>query len=155
MIIRGEMGVRNGLSLLEVIISLAIFLFSLVAISQLIDIGVDHAVELDLRAQAALIAQTKIAEVTAGAIPLTSQGETDLEEDSAWMWKLEAEADSIPGLFRVKVTVSRQDRGLKINVAMSQLVLDPTKRGGTDASAIGTDESTTGTTTGTTTGGTP
>jgi general secretion pathway protein I len=154
MIIRGQNCVRKGLSLLEVIISLAIFLFSLVAISQLIDIGVNQAVELDFRAQAALIAQTKIAEAAAGVIPLTSQGETDLEEDSAWTWKLDAEPDSIPGLFRVRVTVSRQERVMNINVAMSQLVLDPTKRGGTDASAIGTDDTTTGTSN-PTTGGTP
>jgi type II secretion system protein I len=146
---------RQGLSLLEVIVSLAIFLFSLVAISRLIDQGVDQAVELDLRAQASMIAQSKLAEVTSGAIGLTGQ-ESQLEEDSAWTWKLDAEADTIPGLYRVKVTVTREDRGNKIEVTLSQYVLDPTKRGGTDASAIGTDDtSTTGSTTTPTTGGSP
>lgn len=155
MIISKPMPPRQGLSLLEVIVSLAIFLFSLVAISRLIDQGVDQAVELDLRAQASMIAQSKLAEVTSGAIGLTGQ-ESQLEEDSAWTWKLDAEADTIPGLYRVKVTVTREDRGNKIEVALSQYVLDPTKRGGTDASAIGTDDtSTTGSTTTPTTGGSP
>jgi general secretion pathway protein I len=155
MIVTMRSAPRQGLSLLEVVISLAIFLFSLVAISRLIDQGVDQAVELDLRAQAAMIAQSKIAEVTAGAIGLTGQ-ESQLEEDSAWTWKLDAEADTIPGLYRVKVTVWRDDRGRRIEVALSQFVLDPAKRGGTDASAIGTDDtSTTGSTTSSTTGGSP
>lgn len=146
MIVRLRSQPRQGLSLLEVIISLAIFLFSLVAISQLIDQGVERAVELDLRAQAAMIAQSKLAEATSGAISLSGQ-EGELEEDSDWHWKLDAEADTIPGLYKVRVTVSREDRGRHIEVVMSQYVLDPTKRGGTDASAIGTDDTTTGTST--------
>jgi type II secretion system protein I len=145
--------VRRGLSLLEVIIALAIFLFSLIAVSRLFEIGADMAREMDLRVHASLLAQSKLAEIAAGSIALGSQGETPFEGDDAdWSWKVDAEQESTAGLWRVVVSVSRMVRGARMEVAFAQYVLDPKLRGSTDATALGTDD--TSTTSGSTTGGT-
>ncbi len=143
---------RRGLSLLEVIVALAIFLFSLVALSQVIDIGVDMAQEMDMRSHGAHLAQSKLAEVVAGAVPLTSQADTPCDgDDGDWNWRLDAEQDAVASLYKVTVTVSRKFRKSKVEATFSQYVLDPTKRGSTDANSLGADDTTSATTTGSTT----
>ena len=139
---------RSGLSLLEVLLSLAIFLLSLVALGQLVSFGSDRARDVQYLSLASVKAQSKMNEVIAGALGMTGTGETTFDDDSDWSWALTAEADSPPGLFRVTVTISRpRPNGSKFEFKLNQLVLDPTLRGNTDGSATGTDDGT-GTTTG-------
>jgi len=148
---------RRGLSLLEVLVALAIFLFSLIALSQLIDIGGDNARDVRWLGQASTLAQSRMAEVMAGALPLTSQPDTSCEEDPDWNWSMNADAGAAPGLFQVRVVVSRQKPdGSRFEAVLNQMVLDPTYRGNTDGSATGTDDTTTTGTSGATgtTGGT-
>lgn len=146
---------RRGLSLLEVIVALAIFLMSLVAISRLIEQGADMAVEMDDRSYGSMLAQRKLAEVVCGSEPLTGHGDIPFEDDdSDWYWSLTADLDSIANLYKVVVTVHRDTPRGKVEVAFSQYVLDPTKRGSTDTTAIGTDAAATGAT-GAATGGSP
>jgi hypothetical protein len=145
---------RAGLSLLEVLMALTIFLFALVSLGRLVDIGGDRARDIQWLGRASMIAQTKMAEVTAGVLPLTGQGDTSVDEDPDWSWSLDAEADSTPGLYRVTVTVSRtRPDGSRFETKLNQYVLDPTIRGNTDGSATGTDGTTAGTTGSSTTGG--
>jgi type II secretory pathway pseudopilin PulG len=145
---------RRGLSLLEVLAALAVFLFSLIALGQLITLGGDRARDVQWLSRATLIAQTKMAEVVAGAVPLTGQPDTPAEDDPDWSWSVEAAADNTPGLYLVTVRVSRpQPNGERFETTLSQYVLDPAQRGNTDGTT--TDTTDTGTTTGTTgTGGT-
>ena len=133
---------RSGLSLLEVLIALAIFLLSLVAISQLIEQGANMAVEMDDRSYASMLAQSKLAEVVSGAEPLTGFGDTAIDGEPDWFCSLTADADTIPGLYKVVVTVHKDTKRGKIEVAYSQYVLDPTKRGSTDATATSKDAAT-------------
>jgi len=72
---------RPGLSLLEVLVALAVFLFSLIALGQLLSIGADRAKDVEYQAQALHICQSKIAELAAGSLPMNSQSDTPLEED--------------------------------------------------------------------------
>jgi general secretion pathway protein I len=146
---------RRGLSLLEVLVALAIFLFSLVALSQLIDIGSASARDVRWLGRASALAQSRMAEVMAGSLALTSQGDTACDEDPDWTWSMDAEAGAAPGLFQVRVVVSRpRPDGSRFETVLNQMVLDPTFRGNTDGSATGTDDtSTTGTGTGSTGGG--
>lgn len=117
---------RSGLSLLEVLVALAIFLFSLVALSQLIGVGGDIAIEMDWRSQSALRAESKLAEVLAGIEPLESQSGVSFDDDPNWSYSIEAVADDIPNLYRVSVTVSRPRRdGSRVEVTLSQFVIDP------------------------------
>ena len=72
---------RPGLSLLEVLIALAIFLIAYAAVWQLMSTANDQAVELTNRNRATQLAQAKLDEVVSGALPLESQGETGFEDE--------------------------------------------------------------------------
>jgi prepilin-type N-terminal cleavage/methylation domain-containing protein len=147
---------RRGLSLLEVLMALAIFLISLVGLSQLIEIGGERARDSQLLSHGTWIAQSNLDKLVSGILPLSGQGETATEEDPDWQFAVDASADSTPGLFLVTVTVSRnRPDGSRFETKLTQYVLDPAIRGsttGTDADATGATTDTTGTT-GTTGGG--
>jgi general secretion pathway protein I len=122
---------RLGLSLLEVLLALSIFLAALVGLSRLITRGTDSAVEVRLQSEAAQLCQTKLAEVYAGAEPLTPQHDMPFAEAPAWRWDLECEQDSkVPNLWQVQVRVSRPPvNGRPIEVTLSRWLLDPRARG--------------------------
>src|SRR6266478_1235136 len=82
---------RKGMSLLEVIIALAIFLMALIGIGHLITFSGQQTLELSERGHAAQLAQAKLAEVIAGIQTLSSQGDTGFEDEPEWMWSLTAE----------------------------------------------------------------
>jgi Tfp pilus assembly protein PilV len=136
---------RAGLSLMEVLIALVIFLSSLIVIGRLIIMGGERALEVKLESYATQLCQSKLAEVSAGAIPLSGQGEMPFDEDPNWVWSLEAEEADAPGLWRINIRVTRQQPAQpKIECAIRQLVLDPSLRGGTTAATpAGTDTPTT------------
>ena len=58
---------------MEVLVATAIFLFSMVALGRLIILSGDVSTEVQQQAQAAHLAQSKLAEVIAGVVPLSSQ----------------------------------------------------------------------------------
>jgi general secretion pathway protein I len=145
---------RRGLSLLEVLAALTIFLFALVSLGRLIDLGGDRARDVQWLNRSSMIARTKMAEVAAGVLPLTGQSDTPAEDDPDWQWSVEATADSTPGLYLVTVTVSRpRPDGSRFQTVLHQYVLDPTRRGNTDGSPTNPTDTGTGTTGSTTTGG--
>jgi general secretion pathway protein I len=122
---------RRGLSLLEVLVATAIFLFSMVALGRLIILSGDISVEVQQQAEAAHMAQAKLAEVVAGVVPLSSQSDVPFDEDPDWQWSLDAQSDpTVTGIWRVQVKVSRtHPTGRKIESTLSQIVLDPSIRG--------------------------
>ena len=128
---------RKGLSLIEVIIALTIFLFAFVAIGRLVDISIDQAIEVDYQADAVRLAQSKLAEVSAGIVPMQSAGETPIEEDPDYKWSAEIANSSIPNLFTVTVTISRDRPGREpFTVSLTQMLLDPAKKGGPGGPAV-------------------
>ena len=129
---------RGGLTLLEVLIALGIFLMSLVAISALVTVSADQALEVQQQSHAAQLCQSKLAEIIAGVVPLSGQGDTPFDEDSNWSWSLDAEQGDIAGLWKVTVHVSRQrPNGSRIDCSLDRMLLDPSLRGSTlDASTI-------------------
>jgi len=145
---------RRGLSLLEVIASLAIFLISLIGLSQLIEMGGDRARDSQMLSHGTWIAQSNMDKLIAGYLPLGGQGETATEEDPDWQFAVDATGDSTPGLFLVTVTVSRnRPDGSRFETKLIQYVLDPTIRGSTTGTDADTSGTTTSGTTGTTGGG--
>ncbi len=145
---------RPGLSLLEVVIALAILLFSLVAISQLISLGSDRALDVQQYGQATLLCQRKLAEVAVGAVPMTPTGYSsfpDQENLTDWQWKLDTAQGATSGLWNVQVSVKyERGDGTSFEVQLAQMMLDPTVRGSNqdppptqDTTATGTDSSST------------
>jgi general secretion pathway protein I len=126
--------VRPGVSLLEVLVALAVFMISIGAIIQLINTSADLSLEISERGEAGRLAQSKLAEVIAGIVPLSSQSDQAFDEDpeNGWSWSLDAEQGDIPNLWNVTVSVSRtRQNGDEVKVSLSQMVLDPSVRGGT------------------------
>lgn len=137
---------RRGLSLLEVLVALAIFLFALVGLSQIATISTNRAIELKQRSEASQLAQSKMAEVLGGAVGLTSTSEAPIDEEPDFNWALSVEQHAtVPGLWVATVTVSHENaNGHKIETSLSQLIMDPNNRGTSyDAAATQIDTSTT------------
>jgi general secretion pathway protein I len=137
---------RPGMSLLEVLVALTIFLFALVAIGRLVVLGTDQALEVEYQSEAVQIAQSRIVEVTIGAIALASQSDVAVD-DTPWFWSLDCEQnDSVANLWNVTVRVSRKrpDGSMGDYCALSQMILDPAQRGSSIPSSTTTTNGTTG-----------
>jgi hypothetical protein len=114
---------------MEVLVALTVFLLALVVLGRLVIFGSDRALDAQHQIEAADLCQTKLAEVIAGAIPLTSQSDVPFEEDAHWRWSLDCENTNYPGLWKVTVRVTRQQpHGIR-NCLLTQMVLDPQLHG--------------------------
>jgi general secretion pathway protein I len=135
---------RPGMTLLEVLVALGIFLMALVAIIRLVTFGGDQALEVQQQSQAAQLCQSKMAEVIAGVVPLTGQSDVPFDEDSSWLWSLDATQGDIAGLWILTVRVSRQrSDGSRIECSLDRMLLDPSLRGSTvDAETIAANNTT-------------
>ena len=102
---------RRGLTLLEVLLSLGLFLGALAALSQLWYGGVRASVQARLSTQAILRCESKLNEVVAGVIPLQSVGDTPFDDDSTWSWNLQLEAGLHADTLLATVTVSHPGQG--------------------------------------------
>ncbi|MGH3579156.1 MAG: type IV pilus modification PilV family protein [Mycobacterium sp.] len=130
MIRRGMAVRRPGLTLLEVLIALAIFLLSLGALLQLVSFAGQQALDAQHRGESARLAQSVLAEVVAGSVPLSGQGDTPFDEDPDYTWSMTSDAASVSGLNTVTITVTfRGDTDTAFS--LSQMVLDPSLRGST------------------------
>src|SRR5262249_2011511 len=124
---------REGLTLLEVLVSLAIFLMALVGIGRLIALGNERALDVQQNAEALQRCQSKLAEVAIGSLALRSDsGGYDNQQSPGpnWSWTLECNPASVPNLWSVRATVKCQrQNGDTVQVTLSQMILDPSARG--------------------------
>jgi type II secretory pathway pseudopilin PulG len=119
------------MTLLEVVIALAIFLFSLTAIAQLLSFSRDRVVDGHLRSQANLRCEAKLAEVLTGAESLSSASGS-FSDDPNWSWRLNcSEQGSVPNLWSVEVTVEKKKGTGTVAVSLSQMMFAPNLRGST------------------------
>lgn len=125
---------RSGLTLMEVLVSLAIFLLSLGAIGQLISVGSDYALAAQFKQEGTFLCYSKLAELEAGAEPLQNQNGAAFQNDPNWTWSCTCQSmqQQPPMLMQVQVTVQRQRQfGSPIVVTMSKMIIDPANRGST------------------------
>ena len=125
---------RRGLSLLEVLIALAVFLLAYGAIWQLMNLSSDQAVELTNRNRATQLAQSKLDEVLSGALALQSQGDTGFEDEynaPGFTYQIDVADGAVSSLHVVTVTVTRETPTSTVKVQVSQMVLDPAQAGST------------------------
>lgn len=145
---------RRGLSLLEVLLSLAILVIALAALSQLVDIGTDRGTDARAYTRGTRLAQSKMAEVEAGLVDLNAESTGQFDgDDAAWTFRVIPEPAGPPNLFTVTVRVSTNNQGRPVEVVLAQVVFDPTKLGSA-AQAERPAPDDTGTTPGTGMGGT-
>lgn len=106
---------RCGLTLLEIVLSIAIFFGSVTALSQLAWTGGRSVVHAKLRSQATIRAETKLNEVLAGIEPMQSTSGT-FPDDSHWTWTENVVPSSHPELVQIDLTVSYRGVGRLTNI---------------------------------------
>ncbi len=128
---------RRGLTLLEVVVAMAIFMISVLAIYQLTTFGRDRALDVRMQTRTSLRCQAKLAEVIVGAVPLQSTGGYSAfadakDSDKDLQWTMTVEEMGFSGAYQVKVSVKSEMAGGRIfETHLSQIVLDPNTRGST------------------------
>lgn len=105
-----EIAARGGMSLLEVMIALAIFLTATAIIGQLVSTGSQAAIGAQLKAEAARRCETVMAEALAGALPLETTAGSAFEDDPLWTWSLTVADAPVTDLLQVQASVTRQVR---------------------------------------------
>ncbi|HSQ54887.1 MAG TPA: prepilin-type N-terminal cleavage/methylation domain-containing protein [Gemmata sp.] len=150
---------RDGLTILEVIVSLAILVIALAAVGLLINMGSDNELQTRMTTTGTRLAQSKLAEVEAGIVSFDTTSGDFGDGEPGWSWTMNA-ADQGKNLWLVNVTVTREYRGTQFQMSMGQMVLDPSIRGSaaklsrpsSSTSTTGSSTSTTGSSTSTTGG---
>ena len=115
---------RHGLSLLEVILSLAILGLSMGIIGRLYFLGYRSAMQTRYRSEANMIADTKMAELASGVLPLDGGGGS-IDENPEWRYAVEVQQSQQPGLLLSTVTVTRSDEVIPITVSLVRFIPDP------------------------------
>ncbi len=120
---------RRGLSLLEVLVSVAIFLGALTAIMQLLNSGQQSEVSARLKTEAALRCEAKMAEIVSGIEEAVSSDEQKFPDDEIgnWQWSADIGSSSATNLLKITVTVEHLPDGKNPNAAftLSRYMRDP------------------------------
>lgn len=145
------------MSLLEVLASLAIFIFSAYALTQMVDAASSAATRARRLAKAQLLAETKMDEVVAGILPLSAGGGAITEEIDGWNYTVTVTPEqwsavqdpstgsSVTGLNSVIVTVNYTMTGAApVEYSISRIVLDPSLRVPAQQPSSSSSSSTTG-----------
>ena len=123
---------RAGLSLMEVLVSLAIFLMALTALTYLVNLSSNLAGEGQRRGRCAQIARSKMNELVAGSLPLQGQPDSSVDDETDYRWSADVSPGAATGLYNVTVTVTyRPDDPYPIKVSYSRLIFDPQYAGST------------------------
>ena len=98
----------------------------MVAIGHLFSLGFRSAADVQLRSEANMIAETTMAEISAGVIDLSSGGGI-AEGSPKWQYEVNSQESKQPGLLSVTVRVSlANDPGNNnVSVSLVRLLVDP------------------------------
>ncbi len=102
---------RRAFTLIEVLIALAIFLLAMAVFGSMIVRNGQVAAGIEQQNLATRLCQSKLHEVVAGVVPMSSQDDTPFDEEPDYTWSLEADNGAYDGLWQVTVTVKRQTSG--------------------------------------------
>lgn len=123
---------RPGLSLLEVIISLAVFLMSLAGLGYLMTNSGEMAYDGSNRSRMVYLAESKLAELQAGAIPLQNESDAEFEEAPEYTYSIEVQPGPATNLSSVNLRVShKRPNNTTLEVVFTRLILDPKYVGST------------------------
>ena len=116
----------TGLSLIEVVLAMAILAGAMVALSQLIGLGLRSAAEARDLARAQILAESMMAEITIGTIPATSINQMAIDSEPGWLVSITAGTTLQDGVIQVIVVTERQtDRTNAARFELSRWMRDP------------------------------
>jgi uncharacterized membrane protein YgcG len=118
---------RRALTLFEVIVSLAIFVGAMAAVSQLIANGARGALQARMQTHAVVRCESKLGELVAGAISATAASNVAYDDDPNWNWSLTLRAGPQESLLIAEVTVAHPSDNPAGNVSytLSRLLRNP------------------------------
>jgi general secretion pathway protein I len=118
---------RSGLSLLEVVLSITIFVGAVTALSQLSTNGMTAAIQGRLNTQAILRCESKLAEVSAAIEPLEDIADQPFQDDENWTWTLATSGGPHADVLFVTVTVNYNGQSdlSSTSYSLSKLTRDP------------------------------
>jgi hypothetical protein len=119
---------RAGLTIYEVFLALTLLLGALAVLSQHIAVGRRAAVQGQLQTRAALLCETKLAEVLTGIEPMTAVSSMPIADaGEGWTWSLEVAAGPTTDLLNIAVTAAHaNDRGeTDASLTVRRLARDP------------------------------
>lgn len=99
---------REGLTLLEIVLSLGIFFGAAAALSQLASNGTRATVIARLKTQATIRCEAKLNEVLAGVEQMQSRSGVPFPDDSRWTWSQVVTPSEHRELFQIDLTVSHR-----------------------------------------------
>ncbi len=122
-------GRQRGLTLYEVILSLAILLPAMVVLTQGISTGSRAAVQARLQTDAILRCDSLLSEVIVGARPLTSVSQMSFDDGAeGWTWSMDVASSALhPDMLTIAVTVEHADMSGMTNASWSltRTIRDP------------------------------
>ena len=118
---------RRGLSLLEVILSVAILGGSMAVIGNLYHLGYRSGLKSQLLNEANMIAGSTMSELVVGAIPLESTGDAEVPISPGWFYSVDIQDSMQSGLFLATVVVRRGDEesAVPASISIVRLIPDP------------------------------
>ena len=108
-------------------------LLAMVVFGDMIVRNGEIAREIQRQNLATRLCQSKLHEVAAGIVPMTSQDDMPCDDDADFTWSMSADTGSVDNLWTVTVTVKRRqtDSGVPIQCVLTQMILDPSIAGST------------------------
>lgn len=117
---------RRGFSLLETLLALVIFVGSVAVISGLLSLGVRGSWEARRMSKAALLCESKMAEVVSGIEPLESVSQATFEDEPGWVWSVAVSNGPVEGLVSVAVLVEQADETqFPVSFQLTRWMRDP------------------------------
>lgn len=118
---------RGGLTLFEIVLSLAILLMALAALGQLYSTGARAAIESRLQTQAVVRCEAVLNEVIAGVHAMQTTATQPFEDDPNWTWSLDVAAGPHVDLLELQVIVTHSGQGPQTNLtyALNRYIRDP------------------------------
>lgn len=119
---------RSGLTLLEMVLSVAIFLGALTVILEILNTGREAELMTRIETEAVMRCESKMAEVIAGIEDAVTSGSQPFPdaEDGSWTWQMEVMDSGISGLLQVTVTVERTVNGRQqTSFSLTRYLRDP------------------------------
>ena len=115
---------RQGMTLIEVLVAMAVFLLALAGIAQLIDFGTNNSIEAARTTTGTRLCQSKMAEVEAGVVSMSEGSQGTFEEEPLWQWSVEVGTEVAPFTFEITVK-AWIEQGRPVEVTLTQIIYDP------------------------------